>query len=299
MNKQTIEYINIIKEIICEFFTIYKIILTKIITKKTLNNIIKNIFINLYTNFGLEYFIKKKNINVDNFNLAKNEITDLNLKNCISVEVTTCEIPNTNYAFSETYKNTYLKINGIKITIPDGNYKSYELINEINKQINLEVDSLLKDKIYFKLDTYEKTTIIENLSDDTQLIEFDNDDEEYKSLGYYLGFRDSCIILNQTSKNKKSELNLYVVGDNYFFLEVNNYGNFYNLNNKKKYITKILLKNGKNIISFNEFEKNIYYFKKPKTIQKLKFDLRDKYGNIIKIKNKDINYSFTLKFSYI
>jgi hypothetical protein len=108
-----------------------------------------------------------------------------------------------------------------------------------------------------------------------------------------LGFRKK-IYTNNNFYISESILN--VIGDNYLFLKINNYGNIFHTKGYYKYISKIILDNNKNSICFG-VNNNTFKFKKPKKIKNLSFEIVDKFG--YKVSLNKINFSFTLLFEYL
>ena len=127
----------------------------------------------------------------------------------------------------------------------------------------------------------------------------------YKSMGYYLGYRpinDSFVLssqinglMNELTGTKVPNTN----GSNYLFLRINDWGlyDFFG----KKIFAKILLPHSVDNPTYGSYIISNYYinptfnFRQPQNIKKLDIELLDYLGNSINLNGVD--WSFTLQFS--
>jgi hypothetical protein len=127
----------------------------------------------------------------------------------------------------------------------------------------------------------------------------------YKSMGYYLGYRpinDSFVLssqinglMNELTGTKVPNTN----GSNYLFLRINDWGlyDFFG----KKIFAKILLPHSVENQTYGSYIISNYYinptfnFRQPQNIKKLDIELLDYLGNSINLNGVD--WSFTLQFS--
>jgi hypothetical protein len=259
----------------------------------------------IYTLTGYPIFLNKLVLSVDSskrdktlYNLVENfRLKVKNIRNCISITVLSLEIPNTSYTFQKTRKNNFFKLrfNYCKeaiIELEDGNYDSCNIIKEINNQlefINKEYDC--EFELHFDKIT-AKTTITNN--NVFELI-FDSN-TNYKSFGYYLGFRDHKYCM---CKSYTSESLLNTIGDNLIYVKINNYGNTIS-DRYKKYMSKVILNQNKYSICFNSSNSSTndkYIFDHPTNIEFLDISLHDINGHLVMM--NDIDYSIALCIEYI
>jgi hypothetical protein len=133
----------------------------------------------------------------------------------------------------------------------------------------------------------------------------------YPSLGYILGFRKNTYnsVLNGEKRYVKSESQLDVIGDNYIFLKVNDYGRIYNfnqLNNNNEgeeliysYLAKVILNTpkGDKVFDNNNFITKEYIFRQPTNIDRIDVELIDPLGKTIDMVYMD--FSFTLEIGSV
>jgi len=120
---------------------------------------------------------------------------------------------------------------------------------------------------------------------------------KYPSLGYMLGFRKNIYTCNN---NYTSESVVNIVGDDYIFLRINDYGIIYNDNLTYKLLAKIIINKNKGTTIFDNqanFLSKEYIFKKPVNISTLKIELYDSYGNLLCMDGQD--FSATLEVGKI
>lgn len=228
------------------------------------------------------------------------------IKNVSYIKVSSVEIPNLYFTFSEAKKsNSFLiTVSGTRhlIKIEDGFYNSSQLLTNIQEQM----DNLIPEKPTIKLNLANGLVTIEcntNFS-----IDFSNE-TDYNSLGFYLGFREEQYIASSKVSSGsivyyiKTEAQLNVIGDNYMFLKVNDYGKIYNFDKTEAaiytFLAKIILNTGKTEQVFDNanFITKIFYFRQPINIEKFDIELLDPYCKIIDLVKMD--FSFTLEIGVI
>lgn len=230
------------------------------------------------------------------------------LKNVISMSLSTFEIPNSSYAFSEYLKtNTFIiddLINQYTITIPDGNYKVQQFIDQL--RANNSILNTTTGDYNIEINFYNgKTTISKN--DNTNFnLNFETSNNFFLTLGYLLGFRKS----EYSGQSSYTSESIFDSGGNrYGFVYIDDFNSnytqnlMYNLTNNtisKNLLTRILTRNGKYTILFDEpidgRSKTREYFG-PVNIDKLHIKILDEFNNLIDLNNMD--YSIGLDFEII
>jgi len=230
---------------------------------------------------------------------------DDNIKNISSIELSSAEFGNTSYVFSSAKDNNYYKLklstdtDYKTITIPDGNYKSSEIITQLNTLTKEEFAT----GIEFSLNTNTgKTTITCTNSFD---IDFSNTGTtNYKKFSEILGFsRDITtftIAGSSTESLKKVSTNIMnVIGEHYYLLKINDLGHVYHKN--KRYFSKIIINAPKYEVVYetrNRYVSKKVEFKQPTNIRRLEIQLLDTFGNTIDT-NGINHFSFSLEFKVI
>lgn len=248
---------------------------------------------NLYTNAGKF-----------TFNLS-NKIRDV-----MYIRLSSIEIPNLYFTFSEKKDNTKFIIttnnNTYDVHIDEGFYDSSQLLQNIQDILDPIPGSLtIKLNLANGYVTFESNT---NFS-----INFSNNGL-YPSLGYQLGFRHNNYSSQTKTVNGKvikyirGESQLDVIGDNYLFLKVNDYGLIYNFINSDNVNTNETINTylGKVIMSVNKAEKNFdnnnfitkkHIFRQPTNISKFDIELLDPLNRLVDLVYMD--FSFTLEVGVI
>jgi len=257
------------------------------------------------------------------------------IKNCIELKLSSIEIPNTIYLFSNNKNNNIftLKIkhntwigiehdkNIYNFVLPDGNYLTNDIYNKINEYfieiVNKSVlencsdpdcpDEILSDtekiiNMKIVLDTNSGKFKFECASNNIFTLEFPKAYYD-KSFGQLIGFTEENYVDKQ---NIISENIINTTGENYYFLKVNNYGNVHmstiynNINyDEKTYLSKIIFNKSQFEMIYNdsEYVTKTVLFNQPINISYLDISIRDIYDNIIDLNGAD--YSFTLEFKII
>jgi hypothetical protein len=233
------------------------------------------------------------------------------IKNVIDINISSIEFINLYYSFSQNKKNVsfIIKMDNVeyKIEINDGFFTTDDLLTAIQTIF----DNTLPYSTTITLDTTNGKVTIDSIHDFS--INFDNN-SIYPSLGYLLGFRNNTCTSTLITKNNtnsyyvKTESLLNVIGDNYMFLKVNDYGTIYtkllknNTNNilyPYNILGKIIISANKTQATFdnNNFITKKHIFRQPTNISKFDIELIDPYGNLIDMLL--IDFSFTLELNYL
>ncbi len=260
---------------------------------------------NLY-NIDSKFRNKNSFPNSENFVFNKMEqiigtdkiIEPFNEKNVIEMKISSLELPNTIYYISSSRGNNKLNFGGA-VTINNGSYTIYELINHLN---DLATAGTLAGLTFIYISTLSKVQITN--ASGTNLV-FSSSGTDYPSLGDILGFTSS-VLAGATNQNGTNVI--INPQQSYLFLKINNFGNIINKNNR--YIGKIILNNytsksneqslGVNIdISTNNYKliTNVIKFDQPIDIPQLTISLEDEYGNLMSLNNGE--WSFTLETTVI
>ena len=136
-----------------------------------------------------------------------------------------------------------------------------------------------------------------------------------------MGFREN---IYTKKKSIESEAQLNILGDNYIFLKVNDYGKLYNFhkssihgscfahvdscNSKdilqspspRTFLAKIIMNANKTEHVFDNANlvTKIYYFKQPVNIEKFDIQLLDPYCNIIDMLKMDFSFTVEIGVTY-
>ena len=188
-----------------------------------------------YTVYSDSTFFKLDNMS--NFNSAY-------FKNINYISLVSIEFPNMFYVFHESRFNNFFNVTTTytgggapslhtsKITIPSNNYNIDTLVNTINVQLNdanLNVGTFagsilnVSDGLKCSVNTNLNIVLFNNLSAGYSFtIDFNNNNNDYVSLGYLLGFRTTSIIVATVAIKGTSMFN--IGGENYIFMRINDYG---------------------------------------------------------------------------
>jgi hypothetical protein len=247
------------------------------------------------------------------------------LKNCNYIRLSSFEIPNLYFTFSERKKNLSFKITILSVeytvTIGPGMYNYEQLLVIIQNAI----DSIISSQsltVSIELSFTSITGFVTINSDTNFSINFDNNDPYLKPLGYYLGFRKNTytaqtkVVNNATVYYIVSESQLDTTGDHYMFLRINDYGvihhdfdsitNTYQISDsmktpgRKNLLAKIIINEQKTEHVFDNgsnFLSKSYIFKQPIDISRLEIELIEPSGFTIDLLYMD--FSFTLEVGII
>lgn len=240
------------------------------------------------------------------------------LKNIISVKLTSLELPNTFYTFSNSRQNKTFSVTvgGItkEVTIQDGNYLqsgSNVLIDytalcfDYEAALNLAFSNF--DVTY---NTSTNRITISNTNNPftltfapiNSLVRYGiTSTNQFNGIGYFLGFQ---AYEYSGSNSYTGEFCPQLIGDSYIYLAISDWDNVqhqdYNQTNFYVF-TKVLLPTGKNTVIIDTPISNPtnkeYHFIQPTNINLLQITLLDAFGKVIDLGGANI--SMTLEFHEI
>lgn len=238
--------------------------------------------------FNIDSRFRNKNLYPEetSFTYKLNDI----IKNVYEIKISSMEIGNTSYVFSDERKNNIMYVDEFEFRIPPGNYSAEEVITLLNAWF---CNNLCHLKAYIDFNTAKVSIISDAVN---FYVDFPRANGNYASLGQLLGFND----INYRSSDMRldAEKVINVLGENYYFLKVNDYGCVYNQN--RKYLCKFIVDAPKYEVVYesrNLFVTKNHIFDQPIDIDKLDIKVEDLYGNIVK--QNGFNYSFTIEFKII
>lgn len=261
-------------------------------------------------------------------------------KNIIRLRVASVEIPNMFYTFSKVKKNTTFIIKAFDILgivrqalieIPDGNYNSQELMEEIQ----LQLDTKMRDEygifITITLNTINaKVTFTNNGVTNTPITEASVPTQSAKQfvvdfiasvcfknrlhnfgLGYNLGYRCKVYkstnskldpITGLTTYSITGEGCLDTVGDTYLFLAMNDLHTVEQKTNENylQVLAKIIVREDKQAVIYDDggtLLANEIVFPSPVDLRVLNIKLLDPFGEIIDLCG--MNFSFSLEITEV
>lgn len=247
----------------------------------------------------------------------------VSIQSSISIQLSSIELPNAWYLFSELKENNIMKIqintecgcNIYEIIIPDGNYDISSLPQFLNSTYFYLSDNetelrFMKIQIH---PTNGKTEILweERPAQTTFSVYFNENPNAnlMKRLGWTLGFRLANYL--DVEEGIRSEGLYDGGGDRYIYVSVNDYQNNVNENNvvcfdksilDEYVIAKIPLVNGKFSITSNDYNglslSKIRRYNGPVNIRRLHIKLMDKFGEIIDLNNMDYSLTFEMEILY-
>ena len=250
--------------------------------------------------------------------------TDFNLvlpyqfKNVLSVRLSSIQLPNVLYCFSNKKMNNVMYItehetNGFEgvegtITIPEGNYTLCQLAKVLEDAINYEL-KIDPPRFEVIINEFTQKISIKNNRNVFSMIFFKNIETNNftSTLGWILGFREikytcSAFYIAESIYNS--------VASDYIFFILNDFNNSQSQNIlamfQKSYI-------GNNILAMipltsNSFhicfdngsdfiEKKREYFG-PVNLQRLKIELRNQYGELLDLNGMDFSFSLEVELGY-
>jgi hypothetical protein len=263
----------------------------------------ENILINIDSRFR----------NINQFPNSAKFIYKLNepIKDVMYIKVTSIELPNLYFTFTHVKDNIsfIMKVESINynIIINDGFYTSSQILLAIQNKLDL-----IPGSPTINLDLATGFITIE--SSKPFSIDFTNLDPIKRSLGYHLGFRKKeytpkiKIVGTANVYYLISESQLDVIGDNYLFLKVNNYGKIYNFNeynshvkyeNICPYLAKVIVNVNKTekVFDNSNFITKSFTFRQPTNIDIFNIELIDPIAKTVDLLG--IDFSFTLEVGVI
>jgi len=241
----------------------------------------------------------------------------ISIQSTISIQLSSIELPNAWYLFSDLKQNNIMKIQigcqTYDIVVPCGNYDITSLPQFLNSTYFYLSDTeteLRFLKIHINPSTC-KTEIgwIEERCETFSVLFNENPNANImQKLGWTLGFR----LANYMNVNRILSEGLYDGGgDRYIYVSVNDYQNNVNENNvvcfdksilDQHVIAKIPLVNGKFSITSNDYNglslSKIRKYNGPVNIRRLHIKLLDKFGEVIDLNNMDYSLTFEMEILY-
>jgi hypothetical protein len=223
------------------------------------------------------------------------------VRNILRIRITSIEFPNSYLLFTKKRSNVTIRIiyNQVApqtfiITIPDGNYTAYEMVDAINAILTPGLSWLsgafdplsgrftFTGNQYFAVDTtYESICR-----------PFDY------GLGYYLGFsRKSHLAVGAvTTWTVSSDQCASFAGDNYVFLKVNDFDCVSQQTDEQTFtaLAKIVLREPKNYMAFDDYASQHakeVVFPNPQDLTRFHIQLLDAYGDIMDLCSSQISFS--------
>lgn len=276
----------------------------------------------------------RKNLNIDtrfrdnyysssstNFNLQ----LPINMTNVLQMQLSSIELPTSYYVVSKQYNNNYFTIivnsSTAVITIPDGNYTQYTIMDIINTQLSLLGAPF--SAVSFIINLVNKETgsaqtlvgpnvdgIVTNLELNFQNDRVGTEDRGTPlplKFGWNLGFRNGAYV---GSLNYVSEGIVDLTGPRYLFLVVDDYNNnvnnnFYSAFNSSMLNKNIIARISQQSNNFNILQQNNLnivttpreYFG-PVNLNAMNIQLLDEYGRIVDLNNMDYSFCLSLITDY-
>lgn len=218
-------------------------------------------------------------------------IMDFNtpIKNLSSISLSSIEFPVVSYVFSDQRKNNFFRFNGSVINITDGNYTLRTLMYVIGLQL-VALDS------EFNFGYSETTGKITMASEIPFTVDF-SADTPYHTLGRMMGFLKPSygpvVSLN-------GESTISFSGDNYFFLQVNDYGRVGMHLNEDPVFCKIVTCVDRFGILYNnrsDFICKTHEFRQPVNLHRFHIRVLDYLGK--PLDNVSMDFSLTFEVSVI
>ena len=255
----------------------------------------------------------------------------VNLKNVLSMRVSSIELPNCVYLITSknksneftiiTYKIGLLghKTNIVrhKIIVPDGIYEISDLIDYFD---TIFVAPSQLERVKAVHNTITNTIDFKNIAANPNIYQFDIDftieSEPTRAirlnLGWILGYRKSTYKYETDSVNNEfvPEACVHLFGTPYFYLHVNDYNNNFSpiyevmfqesVIGSSHILDKIPNTGEKNIIQTNISDTNrkTRYYYGPVNIQRLEIKFLDRFGRPIDIQKSDFSFTLQLEILY-
>jgi hypothetical protein len=217
-------------------------------------------------------------------------------KSVISIKIVSIEFPNLFYTFTKIKQNIsfYIATNTIspyKIQIKEGNYTSSQIIDELNSKFSILKSASGLD-IIASLDTVTGKTMIKSVGSIFFSLNFTN-----SNLGKHLGYNEN---IYENLNQYESEGIMDIVGDPYFYVNINDWGDLVTQLGNRNILGKVILNKSKTVMVFDNqanFLAKTFTFVNPTTVNKLNIELLDINGITIDMVNLD--YSLTLELKMV
>jgi hypothetical protein len=220
------------------------------------------------------------------------------LRNIIHMRLTSLEIPNVAYVFSESHNNNKFSITvGFiteEIVLDDANYSSDMFITFISDKF----DTINTDRgwnLALTINVNNGKFKFTNDGDEFTLSFARTGNTDYPNLNYHMGFINETY----TGTEIESESVINLVGINYFFIKINDINNIIDEKVGNAF-AKVILNIDKYNIQFEDFESFVTkdkQFRSPQNFNKLRIEVVDYLGNPLDLYNHDL--SMTIEFGYV
>lgn len=220
---------------------------------------------------------------------------DQRIKNVVAIKMSSMEFGNTSHTFSSVKGNNTFSISydggaSLTFTLEDGNYNSDDMVGEINTWLGSNVPNVtVAVDANTGLFTFTSSAATFSLS-------FNATSTDYVSLGRSLGYKETSY--NSVDLKIISENIMNIIGEQYYFMKLNNFGNIFN--NGIRNFSKIIMNAPKYEVVMATHSRYVTKEVKmiqPVNIKKLDVKVVDTFDNIID--QKGINFSFTLEFTVV
>ena len=260
----------------------------------------------LNTSFRQDYM----NTSSTNFSM----VLPYQFKNVMSMRLSSIQLPNVLYCFSTAKKNNTIYLEeteGVKakgtVTLPDGNYSLTEVVTNLESQINTQLGTGVRFTVTSNPFTQQIT-----IANTTNKFIIDcgtgaKSNMIVDTMGWILGFRET-LLEDQKSYTAPAVYNPTASETLYFIL--NDFNNSQSQNILAMFsesfiddniLAMIPLTSNSFHITFSDgndlLEKKRTYFG-PVNIQRIRVEIRDKYGDIAGLQSMDFSFSLELEVGY-
>ena len=249
-------------------------------------------------------------------------------KNIIRLRVSSIEIPNMIYTFTDKNDSFVVKaydianiVRVVKIIIPHGNYSSFELITLLQSLFDTELRNAYGIFLNITLNSVNaKVTITHTGVASVPLptppvptqpakpfvLDFSTRSQKTRKnnfgLGFNLGFSKQCYKVSNSTFSQTGECCLDVVGDTYMFLCIND---FHTVEQKTdetylQCLAKIIIREDRFAVIYDDgstLMSNEIVFPSPIDLKVLNVKLIDPYGDIVDL--NCMNFSFSLEITEV
>lgn len=249
-------------------------------------------------------------------------------KNIIRLRVSSIEIPNMIYTFTDKNDSFTVKaydianiVRVVKIIIPHGNYSSFELITLLQSLFDTELRNAYGIFLNITLNSVNaKVTITHTGVASVPLptppvptqpakpfvLDFATRSQKTRKnnfgLGFNLGFSKQCYKVSNSTFSQTGECCLDVVGDTYMFLCIND---FHTVEQKTdetylQCLAKIIIREDRFAVIYDDgstLMSNEIVFPSPIDLKVLNVKLIDPYGDIVDL--NCMNFSFSLEITEV
>lgn len=215
------------------------------------------------------------------------------IRNVSYVRLSSIEIPNIFYTFTSARRNTSFDIivGSVRHTIQilEGSYTSDLMLGYLMAKLE-ELNTVYHYSFSITFNEITSCVTIKNGSQSFSL-DFTNSGP-YDSLGRHLGFNNAFY---SGAKEYVAESVLNVIGDQYVYIRVNDYGVLHNRVANKRILAKVILHSNKTYVVYDSeanFVSKSYTFPQPVNIERLDIEILDPLGNVIDMKGQEVSMTF-------